>query len=688
METQGVQPQSTDEAFKVPEQSPEVQALAKQLLGEISEVLDSKEWKEYVDEIAKNRLYTKGKQHEDGEGGLVRANLIHPEVMSLVSTVYAKDPDISVSPTEAVTPDRYQAYKQFGKTLELVLRNQFAPSQTNLKTKAKAAVRAAGTSFIGWTKIIYQKDYETDPLVIDRIKDIQDDIERVNHLIKSVDNEGGDAKDLDAEKQELEEMLKALQAQAEVVRSEGLIIDRPLTEDVIWSLEVVDSSEITRSEWITQRFWMTVDQCKQRFGFCPTSSSKYDYSRSEVTDKTSKKGSLVCVYEMWNQTNSRVYTMIDGWDGFLREPFTPEKVGERFHGFFPLIFDPVDGERYPLCMVSMLRELQDEHNETRTNFRHHRKYSLPVWVGIEGKVTQRDATKIKNAESMEIVLIEGDETQPIQNYLHQFQNPTIDPNVYMTEHIREDWELITRRGDAARGSVAEAKTATEANILQQGLKVSSSELQDTTEEWMRDMAQYSAELLLQEMSFEQVQRIAGEGAVWPEMTKDIIFDMVSLEIRAGSSGKPDKMLEQEQWLKFLPELRDTLLAIDQMENDGQGDRAEILRKLVEETLQRFDERIDIDEFFPQKDEQTEQQEQMQKMMQAEQQQQAARLQMRAMIADIQNTNADTFKKLEEAESIRLGDQLNKMTAYLDELDRQFNRDSTPPTQAPQGQQLQ
>jgi hypothetical protein len=79
---------------------------------------------------------------------------------------------------------------------------------------------------------------------------------------------------------------------------------------------------------------------------------------------------------------------------------------------------------------------------------------------------------------------------------------------------------------------------------------------------------------------------------------------------------------------------------------------------------------------------------MQKMMQAEQQQQAARLQMRAMIADIQNTNADTFKKLEEAESIRLGDQLNKMTAYLDELDRQFNRDSTPPIQAPQGQQLQ
>ena len=36
--------------------------------------------------------------------------------------------------------------------------------------------------------------------------------------------------------------------------------------------------------------------------------------------------------------------------------------------------------------------------------------------------------------------------------------------------------------------------------------------------------------------------------------------------------------------------------------------------------------------------------------------------------------ADTFLKLEDAESKNVGVQLDKMTAYLDELDRQFNRE--------------
>jgi hypothetical protein len=674
------QPQSNNDEVPTPSKNEEEHA--KHLLSEINAVLDSEGWKSYVKEIETNRMYAKGKQHDDGLGGLVRANLIHPEIMSLVSTVYAKDPDISVAPTEAVTPDRYPQYKAFGKTLELVIHNQFSPSQANLKARAKAAVRAAATSFIGWAKVVYQKDYEEDPLILNRIKDVQDDIERINHLIASIDKDGGNSDEseqsLDSQKEELQQMLESLQEQAEVVRSEGLVIDRPLTEDIIWSFSTQDCSEISRAEWITQRYWMTVDKCKQRFGFCPNESARYSIgSKTKQEDKTSKEANLVCVYEMWNEVDSRVYTLIDGWHGYMREPFTPSKVGERFHGFFPLIYDPVDGERYPLCMVTMLRELQDEHNESRTNFRHHRKYSLPVWIGIEGKVTQKDAQKIKNAESMEVVLIEGDETQPIENYLHQFQNPTIDPNVYMTEHIREDWELITRRGDAARGSVAEAKTATEANILQQGLKVSSSEMQDITEEWMREIAQYTAELVLQEMTFDQVKRIAGEAAVWPELTKDVIFDMVSLDIRAGSSGKPDKMREQEQWLKFLPELRDTLLAIDQMESDGNGDRAEILRKLVEETLTRFDEKIDIDEFFPKKDEQQEMQEQTQKMQQAQMQQKAMQAEMDRVVAEITKLRAETFKILEEGEAVREGEQLKKLVSYLDELERQFQRDNTP-----------
>ena len=629
----------------------EEQAHAKKLLAEVDAVLESKGWKDYVKDIDLNRLYTQGKQNEDNSGELVRANLIHPEIMSLVSTVYAKDPEISVSPTEAVTPEKYKQVKAFGKTLELVIKSQFAPAQANLKKYAKAAIRSSATAFIGWMKVVYQKDYEQDPQIANRIKDIQDNLERVEHLIKSIDKDGenGD-QPIQAQKQELEQMLAALQSEPEVVRSEGLVFDKPMTEDVLFSLDVMDSTDIHQANWITQRIWMTVDKCVQRFGFCPSKGSRFAQDRSKNEHKVEKDIELVCVYEMWHQTNSRVYTLLDGWHGYMRDPFTPSKVGERFNGFFPLIYDPVDGEPFPLCLAGQLRTMQDEHIETRTNFRHHRKHSVPMWIGLEGKVTQKDARKIRDAESMEVVLIEGDEGSPIRNYLDQFQNPVIDPNVYTTEHIREDWERVTRRGDAARGSVSEAKTATEANILQQGLQVASTEMQDTTEDWLREIAQYSAELLLQEMSYQQVQKIAGQEATWPQMTKEQIFDMVSLNIRAGSSGKPDKFREQEQWIKFLPELRESLMAINDMEANGSSDRAEILRKLVEETLRRFDERIDIDEYFPKDGDDEGQQQQQQAMQQQLQQVMQELEQLKASKQSEQQANQlDAQVRVQEAE---------------------------------------
>lgn len=671
---------------ETPEVEEKEKVHAESLLKEITETLDSKEYKEYVEEIKKNRLYAKGKQHDDDSGELVRANLIHSEIKSLVSTVYAKDPDIAVTPTEAVTPDRYPQYKQFGKTLELVLVDQFSARNANLKAKAKSAIRSGATSFIGWVKVAYQKDYETDPEIANRMRDVQDDIERMKHLSETSESEqpGEEGQDPKVALQELEQMMKSLEAQPEIVRAEGLVIDKILSEDMLFSADVQESDSITSANKLTQRIWMTVDKCVQHFGFCPTRGTRYSADHKKSENKVKKGQELVCIFEQWNMVDNRVYTLMDGWHGYMREPFTPTGIGERFHGYFPLILDPVDGEPYPLCLVSNLRELQDEHNESRTNFRHHRKYSIPMWIGIEGKITQKDANKIKNAESMEVVLIEGDETQPIENYIHQFQNPVIDPSVYMTDHIREDWELVTRRGDAARGSVAKAKTATEASILQQGLNVDSSEAQDTVEEWLRDISQYSAELCLQEMSPEQAKRIAGEQAQWPQMSKEQIFDMVGLEIRAGSSGKPDKAREQEQWLKFLPELRETLLQIVDFNSRGGGEQSEILKKLIEETLRRFDEKIDIEEYIPREDEQAKASKEQAAAIEQKKQAIQERTIMREMIAKINNLNADSIKKIADAEGVEIGQQLEQYMADLTAIEKAYNLPTLPgPTAPPQ-----
>lgn len=63
-------------------------------------------------------------------------------------------------------------------------------------------------------------------------------------------------------------------------------------------------------------------------------------------------------------------------------------------------------------------------------------------------------------------------------------------------------------------------------------------------------------------------------------------------------SKPNKFQERDQWLKLMPVFRDTIGQMAQLQMQGQNGMAGALRKMLEETLNRFDERIDLDEFIP------------------------------------------------------------------------------------------
>lgn len=665
--------------------------LAKKLLGQISARKESAEWKKYLENIETNRMYVRGNQHDDGDEGLVRANLIHPELKKAINEAYAKDPDFSVTPTEAVTPERYTIYREFGRTLELVLSSQFSPAQANLKARAKRAVRAADTTGFGWIKIVYQQNIERDPVIEGRIHDVQDDIQRVDKLIADLDREEseGSLEDLETRKEELEQQIKTLESQVEVMRSEGLVMANRDSQYVIFSDDVCAPEDLGRAGWITDEIWMSVDKAKERFGWLPRKATRYaekrtDSNKSVEIDKDKGDGHLmVCVYEMWRLHDRKVYTLVDGYEGYLKPPYNPKAVGERFHSLFALCFDPVDGSPLPLPLVQQLKELQDEHNTARTNYREHRERNVPFNVA-HGDLTKSDVDKLTNPKFMETVVLQGAPAgQPLNTVFLPVQTNPVDPRNYDTSHIREDWERITRRGDSGRGVVSQSKTATEAEILQGNLNVDTSERQDVVEDWLREIAQYSAEICLDQMSQQQVQRIAGPGAQWPQLTKQDIFDLVQLEIKAGSTGKPNHQLELQRWIQMLPELRETLMMVaDLNEKEGGQQQANILISLLKESLRRFDERFDVEALIPRKTEQEELMEEQQKNQQLQQQQMQMALEMKALISDIAHTDADSMKKLAEAEAAEIGVQIDQYMAMLQGLLSQ----QQPP--APQGQQLQ
>jgi hypothetical protein len=83
---------------------------------------------------------------------------------------------------------------------------------------------------------------------------------------------------------------------------------------------------------------------------------------------------------------------------------------------------------------------------------------------------------------------------------------------------------------------------------------------------------------------------------WPELSKERIFDMVDLRIRAGTTGAPDGIEEKEGWLKVLPMV--TSLSIQIQNLQARGMDYEHIRSLLRETLLRYDDRIDSNLFMP------------------------------------------------------------------------------------------
>ncbi|HHN74659.1 MAG TPA: hypothetical protein ENK10_05455 [Acidobacteria bacterium] len=662
-------------------------AFAKELLEDVVTRRDSKEFKEFRKQLKRNRQYVEGRQYEDDEEGLVRANLIHAEIKKAVNESYAKDPEVDISPTEAVDRGEYEQWKAFGKTLELVLMENVR--SFNLKKRAKRAIRAADTTGFGWLKVIYQRDIEEDPVVVRRLRDSQDDLKRLESLLEAAEDE--QRADLEARIVELREQIASLEEEAEVVRREGLVFSLRPTECIIFSDDVDAPEEICdQASWIADEIWMTVEQCRIRFGWVPEKATRYtermpgeDASQQTATEQQDKRRDdrlLVRIYEVWRAVDSRIYTLVEGFDGFLRPPFTPKPVGDRFYGFFPLFFDPIDGSPFPLPLVTQLRELQDEHNTARTNFREHRERNIPFNIAQGRILSSRDVTRLTNPAFMETVVLESlPENTPLEQVFHEVRGPAIDPAVYTTDHIREDWERITHRGDAARGTIARAKTATEAEILQQNLIVDTTERQDVVEEWLKEVFIYSAELLLQEVTVDQARRIAGPDAVWPNLRKDEVFSLVRLEIRAGSTGKPNRQSELQKWLQMLPELRDTLMTIVEMEGSGRTREAEVLTKLLRISLERFDERLDLDALLPEPDEEEQAQQQMQQQQMLMEQQRQAAIQLRDLLSQIANRDADTMKKLAEAEAKEIGTQIDQYLKLTQALIGSAGQ-STPPMQ--------
>lgn len=541
-----------------------------------------------------------------------RANLIHGTITAVMPSIYARNPEISAAPLY-----KSDNLKLFCQTIQTVTNRCL--ERAKLKKRAKATVRSALTSSFGIIKVMYQRDLKKDPHIESRINDTQDNIATIERLLADI-QDPDQRSEQEVKRAELQQLLASLEQHVEVVAAEGLVIDRVLTDNLLIDPSVCEFADYPEAGWLAQIIPMKKSEAEGIYKLKLDKAKAYQSNEQMAkNDKRIASGTTaleedkqIAIIEIWDKTTNRVFTMAEGCDYWLREPFSPAKIGERWYPFFLLPYQEVDGQFVAPSLVDLTEKLQEEHNNTRDKFNDHRDLMKPGWVA-SGDINEKSIKRYKDSELGEITLIDT-EGKPLASMIQPKQHPPIDPVVYDTSAVRYDWEQVTGLQDAARSSVVKPKTATEASIMQQSLSGRVSEFRDQVEDWLQEVSQYAAQILLMEMTPPQVERIMGPAKKsmqdmggmqmeveektfdWPQLSREQVFDMIEMQIRAGTTGAPDKLEQQDNWTKILPLIDGLIGKI--MAAQAQGADTQPLINLLSESLKRFDERLEVEQFIP------------------------------------------------------------------------------------------
>ncbi len=573
-------------------------------------------WEKFHKRVRHNRKVVAGfnwqADPESAEFYMHRANLIHGTITAMLPQIYARNPELSATPNF-----KADSLKKFCGTLQKVTNTQL--EKADLKGRAKATVRAALTASFGIVKVMYQRDIRQDPIIVSRINDTQDNILAVEQLMAELQDEAQRG-NLEAKRAELAQMMRALNEQVEITAAEGLAIDRVLTDNLLVDPTVCEFWDYKDAGWLAQIIPMKKSDAEATYKIKLDKAKAYDDGikgkardgRFASASSSVAEDQQIAILEIWDKRTQTVYTMAEGCDYWLREPYSPPKAGERWYPFFLLPFQLVDGQFVAPSLVDLTEKLQEEHNDARDGYNQHRALCKPGWIA-GGDISEKSIRRYTDSDIGEITIIDT-EGKPLAQVIQPRQHPPIDPSVYDTAAVRYDWELVTGVQDSQRGSIVKAKTATEANIMQQGLSARVSEFRDQVEDWLQEISQYAAQILLQELTAPQVERIMGppqptiqeingikiEGIErpydWPELSREEVFDMVSMRIRAGTTGAPDQQEQQEAWAQMLPIIQGLVVQIMQFQATGQD--IEPLVNLLKETIKRFDERLEAEQFIP------------------------------------------------------------------------------------------
>lgn len=499
-----------------------------------------------------------------------------------------------------------------GETLNLLFDHQLDEQCPPFKQQMKQVVTRVNTCGVAYAKILFRRDMTGDDeaTVEGETAGATGQAAQMAAIKQKMREIDDPATPTDSAKvAELEFMLRKLQQggnEGETVESEGLVIDFLPATSVILDRGTRNLRGFVGCPRLAHEMLMDVADVEREYEVSLRDTGAVIYAKgkevpeghglSPEMEESQRACQKVCVFNIYDKRTGLCYTVCDGVKDFLKEPYVPQPEWDFFYNIIPLVFRPVEVEEndpeqqvtcYPQSDVRLLMPMQREKNRSREAYREHRIANRPRWC-LAGATTDGDDLDKLGMTTPAGAVLRLKSLAPgekITDRLMAIPGFPIDPKVYDTSAFDQDALQVVGTQPANLGQQGGNEKAT-GQAIAEGSRIQAADSNvDDLEEFLSMLAEGAGLLLLDNMTEEQVKRICGPGAVWPPMTLRDMRDNVWLEIEAGSTGRPNQVLEVQNFQAIGPQLKEAMIA------GGMS-----LIPLIKEGARRLGDQIDVDDF--------------------------------------------------------------------------------------------
>lgn len=554
-----------------------------------------KKWAKAFRRMREDMKFAEGEQRrnqkEDDER--VQIDIIQRHVNSRTAALYAKNPQVLAkrrprmdfalwdethqslealmqrAATMTIGPDdlplmqdiaqgmqKRKMLERLGKTMTLMFNYSLDEQEPAFKEQAKQLVVRTLTCGVGYTRSGYQRALQKSPETQQALADATDQVATLMRLQQDL-QEG----EIDTYAPEIEEhRLIAAELEAkpdDVVVREGLAYSFPASTRVIPDEGCTALAGFLGCARVAVEHSLTSDEIEERWHVKVKGSANPYTARDNGEMKMTnvdREDCVYCVWEIFDKADGLVYIVCDGYKDFLEEPAAPDVKVSSFWPIRPLIFNRVESETnpFPRSDVRLLRSLQKEINRLAEDTRQHRIAARPLYASIPGAFDEDEKKNLANHAAHEVIELKNASVDTdINKIIQQIKKVPIDPNLYTTDPIYDAINRVVGSQEANLGGTSGA-TATESSISEASRISSLASNTDDLDEFLTALAKDGGRILLLEMEDATVVATLGPGAIWPTFSNQQLADDVSLEIKAGSTGRPNRAMDLANAEKGMP----------------------------------------------------------------------------------------------------------------------------------------